>query len=367
MNILCIESPSNTPESASSQRFRQLVNMITAAGDNAIKFSLPKRNGRLSKVIRLFFDFKELRSFCCKNLTSYKIGAILCQRLDVLSILELKKISKKFSVPLVIDCVEYASAFEKKLLFLSPSFIINRLTNDLIINKAVRTLSISKAFQNRFLKRGIRTAYVPNLVDGSSIKLWLKPDDGFIRLCFVGYPRKKDSLDIVVEGILSSELDKSKVKLNVAGICENDFYRIYPKLRKFSAEISKFSVFYGRVDHNKASEIIKESNFSVLMRNPKLINCKYGFPTKLKESFEFSTAVIANITSDLGFFIVDGVNGYIVPKFSADSFSAVFDKILRKYSGNEAGLRKLAEDVFTVSKARMSYQKFLEEFKGIFR
>lgn len=53
-----------------------------------------------------------------------------------------------------------------------------------------------------------------------------------------------------------------------------------------------------------------------------------GFPTKFAESLSAGIPVIANITSDLGNYIIDGHTGFVLADESANSLEKAIHKVL---------------------------------------
>jgi hypothetical protein len=68
----------------------------------------------------------------------------------------------------------------------------------------------------------------------------------------------------------------------------------------------------GRIPRPQVLEELSKADFTVLMRSEEQRYAKAGFPTKFVESLATATPVIANSTSDLGMYLKDGENGYVV-------------------------------------------------------
>ena len=109
-------------------------------------------------------------------------------------------------------------------------------------------------------------------------------------------------------------------------------------------------IFLGRIDQEKIPALYGEADFMVLLREDNR-KSEAGFPTKFTESMMSGTPVICNLTSDLGEYLIDGYNGFVVENDSLESCLEVLkakvlnlslEKIKKmKYNARETGIRKL--------------------------
>lgn len=74
-------------------------------------------------------------------------------------------------------------------------------------------------------------------------------------------------------------------------------------------------MFLGNVPQNFIPAYYKKADFMVLIREPSRKNMA-SFPTKVAEAITAGVPVIANTTSDLGKFIVNGKSGFVVEGYS---------------------------------------------------
>ena len=62
--------------------------------------------------------------------------------------------------------------------------------------------------------------------------------------------------------------------------------------------LSERIVFWGRVDHKKVLQIVKQSNWAIILRDNNRV-VQAGFPTKLVESISCGTPVLVNDFSNI--------------------------------------------------------------------
>ena len=248
--------------------------------------------------------------------------------LDPWSIKTLNKYAKAHNIKVYIDIVEYADPKEKKFGSLSPSLILNHKMIKKSVTKDMTVLAISQWFISYYQKKGIKTIYLPNLIDEEDRSDFIVDRKGPVSFIFAGYPQKKDALDMIVLSLVELKENGYEFIFNIAGISEVDFFNKYPQLKQYESIIKSFAKFYGQQTRKEIKELYRASDFSIILRDPNLLVTQSGFPTKFMESLSFARPVIANLTSDIGLYLKDGYNGYIVNEFNSSALSIALKKAL---------------------------------------
>ena len=93
-------------------------------------------------------------------------------------------------------------------------------------------------------------------------------------------------------------------------------------------EMSNFVKPFGLVTRDEVVKKLCIVDFTILIRPEELRYTKAGFPTKVVESLFYGTPVIVNLTSDLGKYIIDGKNGFIVKDCSSEELKIVIERVL---------------------------------------
>ena len=123
---------------------------------------------------------------------------------------------------------------------------------------------------------------------------------------------------------------------------------------------------YGVVPQPKALEIIRNADFSVLLR-PNKRYAKAGFPTKYVESLAVGTPVIANYTSDLARYLIDNKTGFVCKSEHKDSLKNSLERI--KYLSDSQlqsmriEARTMAENYFDINSTKDELEKFFLSLK----
>ena len=168
-------------------------------------------------------------------------------------------------------------------------------------------IAISSFLKNYYEKHIENIILLPPLVDIEDEKFHLETskNNEAVSLVYAGSPAlRKEALGDVVK-ILNNFKDFN-YKFTVVGITRDRFCSVYG----IEPDDTKIE-FTGRISHNEALIAVSESDYSIIIRPNTRITVA-GFPTKFVEAISCGTAVIANDTSDLSFYLKDGKNGYLV-------------------------------------------------------
>lgn len=175
------------------------------------------------------------------------------------------------------------------------------------IRKCDGVIAISRFLYN-YYKKDVNTILIPPTVDLTDEK-WKREMSltvsSPIKLVYAGTAGigQKDRLDLIIREVLKS----SQIQLDIIGMTKEQYETSFGKISEPLTNIT----FHGRVPHKVALEAVKNADFQFLIRDNNLKN-NAGFPTKLVESMACGTPLIATLTSNIGDYIIDGENGFIV-------------------------------------------------------
>lgn len=261
--------------------------------------------------------------------------------------MKIHKYCKYRNIKLIGDLTEWYDNKELKAI----DFLSNWWNMTKIYRNYQYLISISSYLSSYYSQA--KSIVIPALADCEDRK-WIdtksipiEPFEG-ITLIYAGTPAKKDSLHKAVAAVQKLIDNGSPLRFIIAG-CEKDKYSgifktYYPEL-----SLSSNIIFLGRIDQDKIPELYQAADFMILMRE-KNRKSDAGFPTKFTESMMSGTPVICNLTSDLGKYVTDGLNGFIVSENSVEAcMTTLKDKVLplsrsqiqeMKQNAKEIGLKK---------------------------
>lgn len=144
---------------------------------------------------------------------------------------------------------------------------------------------------------------------------------GTLSLIYAGNIGNKDNLHEIIQVVEELFFD-CKIKLDIFGPSEAEL--------KLQYNVSKFSEaihIHGKVSQEEINEHIAKADFTIFTRPDRHCN-KYGFPSKFVESLSLGVPVATNITSDVGLYLKDGYNGFIIADSSKESIRVVVRRML---------------------------------------
>lgn len=208
-----------------------------------------------------------------------------------------------------------------------------------------------------YYKKYTNTILVPPTVDLQNPKFCrhreLKASDKFTKLVYAGntgLSAAKDRLDYIIKEVNALP----NIRLDIVGQTKEQFLSVLHN----KIEIGNNVVFHGRTSHTEAIQFVCNADFQMLIRENTLKNTA-GFPTKFVESMSCCTPLIATLSSNIGDYLQDGVNGLVVSDKS--SLRNVLIKIIRMSAVEKIKMKKAC-----MSFEGFDYHNYIDEFKKIF-
>lgn len=286
------------------------------------------------------------------------VKGIIAYNYPSISLLKLRKFSKKNDIKLIGDCTEWYSTKGSPIIFK----IIKGMDSILRMRYAQKRMDgliVISQYLEGFYQDSMDVITIPPLVDLGDEK-WNqnldKRESNELIITYSGSPGKnKDKLNKLVEALYINE-QITNYKINIVGLTLEEYLEYYPTDSKKLEVLYDRIKFLGRQSHKDSLKILQNSDFSVFIReNNRLTNA--GFPTKLVESLSCGIPVITTKTSDIGNYLIDGFNGFFLDENSENL--ALKTKGILHLSRNE--VKKLKENSENYSK--FHYENYKEEFE----
>lgn len=190
------------------------------------------------------------------------------------------------------------------------------------LQRKVKNKICISSFLDKYYKES-NNLLLPPLCDHSEAK-WnatieddrIKPFDG-ITLIYAGKPAKKDCVHTVINVVNKMVQEGKPIRFMILGITREIYLERYSVVLD-SKELHENILFLGSVSQDLIPAYYRNADFMVLLREANRKNMA-GFPTKFAESMSAGVPVIANTTSDLGSYIINGKTGFVVEDEKAAS------------------------------------------------
>ena len=256
---------------------------------------------------------------------------------------------RKNKVPLIVDICEWRDASHTvgggRL---SPFNISDKFCMRFLIPRANGVIAGSSFLEDFYLRKNTHVIRIPIVLDTARIIAKQGPTDRGkeqLTLAYTGNPGKgsKDLLNNVLEALFRIITEGKDVSFIMAGPSDQDIL-YYPALQTRSlSSLPPWIKALGWQPADIAIEIVRKADFMPLLR-PMNRTSAAGSPTKFFESMAVGTPVICNLTSDLGLYLHDGVEGLVCRDSSVAAFSEALERALALSPEHYLKMRIAARD-----------------------
>ena len=220
-----------------------------------------------------------------------KIDSVLMYNYPSIAMSKLLKWCKKASIKCYADATEWYVTESISLYALIKNWDSETRMKKLHF-KTDGVIAISE-FMYQYYKDKVLTVKIPPIVDIQDDK-WvgdLQKDSERCVFVYAGTPSaQKECLDKIVNAVEKTE---TPALLQIIGISKEQYETMYQT--RYTGTKTEF---LGRVDHTRVITLVKQANWSVIIRENNQV-VKAGFPTKLVESISCGTPVIVNHFSNI--------------------------------------------------------------------
>lgn len=237
---------------------------------------------------------------------------------------------RKRKVPIIFDVVEWYQSGHFTGGRLNPFSISSEISMRYLYPLGDGIIAISSYLASHYKEQGKKVVRIPPTLDvrAAASEMRRSSDDLRLKLIYAGTPGKKDSLGVILSAVQKADPAGVALKLDVFGVNQSEAL-VFLGGRKAPANVQ----FHGTVSQRDVATYLMGADFSLLVREP-LRFAQAGFPTKFVESLSAGTPVIANLTSDIGLYLADGVNGLVLGDCSVDCLADGLKRAL-SLSGDE--------------------------------
>lgn len=264
----------------------------------------------------------------------------------------------KYNIKLANDINEWHANNELHLIDIIKNSINMRKTQHKILNKIV----ISSFFNDYY--NTSNNLLVPPLCDKNEAK-WSREifderinEFNGITFIYAGTPAKKDIICTFLEAVNSLVKKGENIRFIILGITRENFLSCYSRYI-LDKEIHENIIFLGRISQDLVPAYYKKADFMVLFREPTRKSMA-GFPTKIAESITSGIPVITNSTSDIDKYIKNGVNGFVLDTYDANSLIFFLQDVILKLGAEK--LQEMKESTVKTSEY-FDWHSYKESFR----
>ena len=248
-----------------------------------------------------------------------------------------------------------------------------KVLNQSVLEQCDGIIAIS-SFLRDFVHRGCPKIIIPPLSVTQCEKEEIIRNADIITISYASYVSDKnrpvaewkDRIDSMIDIFhqLRINYHHEDFLLKFIGFTKADLIDMLPfdlkeEYRKKINELGEQIVFLGQCENKTAQNEIQNSDYTILLRDSKT-STNAGFPTKVSESLSLGVPVITNLTSDIGDYVINNVNGIVVPgPTSMEETIRIIDGAINE--GNKKSL-KLKEN--TINQSPFFYMNYVERMSS---
>ncbi|MDH6235813.1 glycosyltransferase [Cryobacterium sp. CG_9.6] len=246
-------------------------------------------------------------------------------------------------LPLVLDVVEWYQPSHLPGGRFGPFALANAVAMRVVAPRVAGVIVISRFLERYFTFAGTPSLRVPPLFEVAETphlrprEWWSSPGHGHpLTLSYLGSAGRKDAATIrslvCLPGLLG--LTAEALCINIVGLTAQQA----ATLLRTPTVTHECLRFHGRLPADTARAVLADSHFSVLQRGLERFAAA-GYPSKVVESLVRGVPVLANLTSDLGDVLIDGVNARILPDESPTALADAVRRALQEpYTFDRTGI-----------------------------
>lgn len=277
---------------------------------------------------------------------------------------KLQKTFRDHKVRYYVEQCEWMDVSTYRFSYFDPRFLMAELCCRKGYYHPDGIVSISRLLDNHYRDLGVRSIRIPTILDVANTKYetFCKSDDK-IHIVFAGsLGGTKELMKPIIEALAEHGEFQSQIVFDVYGPNEK---QVLTNIDGNSVLLNKAGhsvAIHGRIPQDQIPDVYSHSDYLIFVR-PQRRSSDAGFPTKFAESMAVGTPVITNNTGDVGLYLKDGENGFMLLDNTTEAVCECFEKIIRidkeKYNQMRNSARKTAEDSF-------DYRVYIDEVTNFF-
>ncbi len=272
---------------------------------------------------------------------------------------------KKKDIPLIVERVDWFeksdrnSFFARNMLQRKVDYTFSKLDF-----KANGIIAISPYLYNYYSEKNAKTIEIPPIFDLTNCdELVTKNSNGKLNLVYAGsLGGNKDIILPAIKAVKQINEKENKIRFDIVGVSENEIYKSFEK-----CNLEEIGIFaHGRCSHNDTLSIIKNADFSFLLRHNKRY-AKAGFSTKFAESMILGVPVICTKVGGADSLITNMKNGVLVNDNEVKTIEQVLESLCELSDERVTEIKQNAFDcgheLFSIDTYKEPLKKFMDELK----
>jgi len=227
-----------------------------------------------------------------------------------------------------------------------------------------RIICISSFLEGYFRNYGCRVLRLPPLIDldlARAVPSEERDPSGPLRILFLGSPHR-ERWDIILAGLIEAKKNGTNVCLEMLGTDHEKWLNLIGRNRNLAESLGGAIRFHGYVMAPEAvAAKVAQCDAGIIVREDARWS-RACFPTKVPEFLAQGVPIICNLTSDLGDYLKDGVNAFIMERASIGEVA----KCLARFASLTGGERARVRAASRQSAVAFHYKTHISEIASFF-
>lgn len=323
--------------------------------------------GDNSKGGRYFYNKKNSLKILKKIIDGGDVKAVLISGGTYDRFDSVRDICTRKGIPLILEICEWYDIASFKLGKLDFRYnLFNKCINKSFF-KADAYIVISRLLEEHFKESGKPIIRIPTVIDSNEFAYSEETGNEKIKLIHAGTAVGRQHKELFREIMLAlSEYGKtSPFEYTIFG---SDRKTVLENIGNDSGLLDSLSdrvTIAGKIPQKEMLQRYCEADFSIFVR-PDRRSSHAGFPTKLAESMAAGTPVITNDTGDIGLYLQDGINGFMLKDGTQQSVKEVLDRIAEnreEFLTMRQNARRTVQKHFNYTEYKCVLDSLMEEIR----
>lgn len=349
---------------ASEKKMDNTFININQSAKFAIRYDLSKTKSAFKKFSYSSFSKKEINYWFEHVNPSY---VVIYSVINLSAFRYIKKLCKKRNIKLFVDVVEF-----RKISFVSIKITVGYNFNNYFINKfmidsSINLVTCPTTFLVKYFSKKVNNVFLlPITIDTFSTPKHNTFNSNKTVFLYAGNPEHKRDLivNLIKSFILLPTNYQNKVHLYICGISVRKLLEDEQLPLNIFHSSLKFTTYLGRISREELSNIYVDVDFSILLKDPKKLFSKAGFPTKMTESLAFGVPMVCNLSGDMNLYMKNQYNCFVCPTYKPADFRDSLIKAIDSSSDNRRILSLNSLETVKKLDTKVFYNEFKEYFKN---
>lgn len=279
----------------------------------------------------------------------YEVDSVVLQN-------KIRKFCDKNKIKLIIETTEWMETDKERSLSANLIVIQKDIQKKYTDKKCKNEIAISKYLADHYQSQGCNVICIPPTFpilanEDEVVRTKDKRCSAETRLVFAGSLSHKDYLKELIEALLIINKEKVRISFDVIGPAESEIAHCLNV-----NDLGKFGIFvHGRMPHEDVLKLVKEADFSVLLRQNKRY-AKAGVSTKFCEAMKLGVPSICTQVGGTDVFVHHMQNGILVKDNSVETLTATLQNILKM---DQMKILEMKKNAYRYANKEFSKEKYI--------